>query len=107
MTRQEIYDRVASHLLSQMEVSRRPGGFCLYRGPRNLKCAIGALIPDELYDTSFDDTGGGLSAHALPDRVLESIFGRGYNEDECRFLDILQAVHDSFEPGIWNTTISL
>lgn len=29
---------------------------CLYRAPGGSKCAVGALIPDELYDHSAEDT---------------------------------------------------
>ena len=29
-------------------------GQCVYRGPNNKRCAIGCLIPDEIYDPVWD-----------------------------------------------------
>lgn len=39
------------------------GGLCLYRGPRGLKCYIGHLIPDELYDLRFEGKGCKIVLH--------------------------------------------
>lgn len=30
---------------------------CVYRGPNGLKCAIGHIIPDELYDNTLENFG--------------------------------------------------
>ncbi len=55
LTRQEIFDRVASHLLIQKEHSVDVSGdMCLYRGMNGIKCAVGVLIPDEVYSPSFE-----------------------------------------------------
>ncbi len=56
MTKQELFDRVATHLKQQRErsVSR---GLCVYRGSNGLKCAIGVLIPDEAYHPSLEGLG--------------------------------------------------
>lgn len=46
-TNQEIFDTCLTHLRAQGRRSIDPiSGFCVYRGPDGLKCAIGALIPN-------------------------------------------------------------
>lgn len=50
---QELFDIAATHLLTQ---NKRAGarGACFYRTNDGLKCAVGALIPDELYDADME-----------------------------------------------------
>ena len=57
MTNQEIFTKVKNHLLQQKRRSVNKKGRCVYRGENGLKCAIGCLIPDELYDPDFDNSG--------------------------------------------------
>jgi hypothetical protein len=58
MSAQEIFDKVVEHLAKQGKRARiavSPGDFrCKYRTPDGLKCAVGVLIPDELYDPEMD-----------------------------------------------------
>ena len=51
MNQQEAFDKAAAHLLAQGKKSFQPGDdyLCAYRGVDGLKCAIGALIPDDQY----------------------------------------------------------
>jgi hypothetical protein len=63
MTNQEVFDTVVTHLLAQGVKSESETG-CMYRGPHNLKCAVGCLIPDELYDSIIE--GSNLSAFYDP-----------------------------------------
>lgn len=99
MTNQEAFEAVYKHLLTQMERSSVPNQTCIgsesckYRGPRGLKCAIGCLIPDELYDPSIE----GVSADDLSDRGFRPLFS-GVN---TALLQRLQDVHDDNEPGSW------
>ena len=63
MTPQEIFDTVATHLFTQGE---RAGIFvdedddsgpefeCRYRTPQGAKCAVGVLLPDEVYDPGME-----------------------------------------------------
>ena len=58
-TTQEIYDQVASHLLTQAERSILPhpvdeDPVCAYRGENNLKCAVGCVILDEAYNSEIE-----------------------------------------------------
>ena len=58
MTPQEIFDTVAKHLFTQgcrsAELDEDPHSACLYRGPEGRMCAVGVLIPDELYNTDME-----------------------------------------------------
>ena len=49
MTLREIFETVKAHLLAQGKQAADENGQCLYRAPGGLKCAVGCLIPDELY----------------------------------------------------------
>jgi hypothetical protein len=48
MTEQEVFDKVAEHLLTQNRQSLINGN-CVYRGGNGLMCAAGCLIPDNKY----------------------------------------------------------
>lgn len=48
MEPQEIFNKVATHLFTQGEQARNDTA-CLYRAKDNKKCAVGCLIPDEMY----------------------------------------------------------
>ena len=48
---QEVFDRVASHLLTQSARSLLPDGSgCAYRGANGRMCAVGCLIADYEYE---------------------------------------------------------
>lgn len=59
---------------------------CLYRGPDNKRCALGYLIPDEVYNPSFE----GQSVTAIGQ-------GLGYSGSDIHFLNKLQIAHDMGE----------
>ncbi len=69
MNAQEIFDTVAKHLFAQgqqsisREADDKDGWTCVYRGPNGLKCAVGALISDELYvvDMEYNTVGALLT----------------------------------------------
>lgn len=54
MTQQELFDRVATHLLTQKAKAIGADGRCRYRAPNGLTCAIGCLIPEEQYDPELE-----------------------------------------------------
>ena len=47
-TRQEVFNQIANHLLSQRKSSTNRD-WCAYRGSGGLKCAAGCLISDQEY----------------------------------------------------------
>lgn len=54
MNNQIVFNDVVKHLFKQGKQSLSIGNLCSYRGTDNTKCAIGCLIPDELYDSSME-----------------------------------------------------
>jgi len=97
MNNQEIFDTVHAHLIKQSEKSIRAGtnSSCGYRGPRGLKCAIGALVPDDKYDQRMEGKGVGTALRCTPQ--LEDFF-EGYS---FSLLNDLQVVHDDAEIADW------
>ena len=70
MDTQQAFDLVIQHLWRQNRTSRRrwPGSEgCAYRGGDATKCAIGTLIPDDLYRDDME----GLSSQVLIDQHPE------------------------------------
>lgn len=59
-THQEAFNEVMNHLKQQGVYATMPAPNapfshkCVYRSDTGLKCAIGALIPDECYDPSLE-----------------------------------------------------
>ena len=96
MSRQDLFERVVTFLLAQGEASRdRRAGLFRYRGPRGMKCALGCLIPDELYDSMIE----GMAAR--------EVLAAGYvpsAEPGRETLDLLldlQDVHDNACVNDW------
>lgn len=103
-SKQEIFDTVATHLLTQMERSKFPSEEqgCLYRGPGKLTCAVGCIIPDSLYTTDME----GYTAEELFRRypIQFAIVGLSKNEHQ-ELLSDLQTLHDGNEPEQWHTKL--
>jgi len=100
-TMQETFDKVATHLLTQNKksgVTIETRFNCMYRGPNGLMCAIGCLIPDELYDSEMD-CGDGMTA----DTLLETYFPlkQIFRNLPLGFLKDLQALHDFYPEYKW------
>ena len=77
MTEQEIFDTVLAHLREQGEAATSAGGSCRYRGANGTACAIGCLIPDELYDPMIEGLGVG--------RIIEAVVPE-YRQDQTQEL---------------------
>jgi hypothetical protein len=88
LNKQEAFDKAVKGIILQGGPSREGTG-CLYRGPDGKKCAIGHLIPDELYDPDME--GRGMSIHAFT--KFAAILG--WNESDIKFLSGLQETHDN------------
>jgi len=55
-TEQQVFDHVATHLLTQNCKSRcESDDNCMYRGEHNLKCAAGCLIADDEYNIFLEN----------------------------------------------------
>ncbi len=53
-TNQSLFETVSRHLFAQGERAFAPMSGCQYRTEAGLSCAIGCLIPDEMYRPAFE-----------------------------------------------------
>jgi hypothetical protein len=59
-TAQQVFDQVATHLLTQNAKSYDESlEACVYKGPNNLSCAAGCLIANDEYNINFEEKGWG------------------------------------------------
>lgn len=96
MNLQQIFTTITTALIKQGKPSTTEDGSCKYRGPDGLKCAIGHLIPDNLYTPTIEGLSFRhkhvLSVLPLPiptDSPLYSV------------LELLQLTHDSEDVSQW------
>jgi len=105
LTLQQILDIVVKHLLTQAEQSLDPdNSFCMYRGPRGLKCAVGILIREDLYDVNMENQPVG----ALFTQWHDVIVGSGIDADDmdaCIMLNELQQIHDPDPVPAWEFSL--
>lgn len=92
LTQQEIFNKAYRGLKSQNFQQSRPRTlqYCVYRSPDGLKCAIGHLIPDELYTPAmeiFSNTETTISFNM----ILEVC---GIPAEHASFATKLQQAHD-------------
>jgi hypothetical protein len=94
------FQTVKSHLLSQMQKSvSGKTARCAYRGVGNLKCAVGALIPDNEYQKSFDDD----LKHNLKKVFLACPSLQAIDFDVLRSF---QGLHDGYRPEGWQRELN-
>lgn len=120
MDKQDIYNRVKTHLLAQGKRSVGEDGLCRYRGEGGCKCAIGPLISDEVYDPTLE--GESVFSAKIQKALIKSGILRlelptpppgSTEEDEliCRasfdldFLGDLQSIHDATLPNTWESEL--
>ena len=99
MSVREIFYKVEKHLLKQngrAEVS----GTCQYRTDSGLSCAVGCLMTDDIYDSSFE--GESVRDSSIMD-ALTPIVGVNYELrlHKLNLLYRLQLVHDDSPVGDW------
>lgn len=109
MNKQKTFNTVRDHLLAQGRRSKRrarksdpaPGSsICLYRSPAGLSCAIGCLIPDDVYDPSIE----GDPVYCLPPKIRKALGIRTDEDEELLFS--LQNVHDNHDPRTWKNELT-
>ncbi len=109
MNRQELFTKVATHLLTQNARSLNASMQCAYRGANGLKCAAGALIPDELYHDRMELRS--VRAHEVMPALIQlgvvSAADRGQEGGPVTqgsnlwLLGRLQMLHDSEPVAEW------
>ena len=104
MNAQEIYNTVRDHLLKQGARSASAHG-CEYRNDDGLKCAVGCLIPDEMYSAERLEGRGVRSEEVIRvlknAGVLDGIVYSGHGDERLNMLDELQNIHDRKTPDVW------
>ena len=109
---QELFDKIATHLLTQGARSESSIGRCLYRGDFGSKCAVGCLISDEEYDPKMEGSSVPCEKeYAYPSagtlilqRWMES---HGYGTAVGLFLVGMQKIHDAKDPPSWRYYLAL
>ena len=91
MSKQKVFNIVKEHLLKQNEQSLSENKTCMYRGNYDLKCAMGVLIPDNLYKSQMEE--------CTIDSILEDFPELKKHFDSFGFYDLefyggLQGIHD-------------
>ncbi|MEN7527880.1 hypothetical protein [Cupriavidus sp. DL-D2] len=105
MEAQVLFNTVAKHLMVQgRRAMANQGQTCAYRSADGCKCAVGVLIPDELYDVHME----GLSIARMLDQLDElelpaplAQFIKNDLEPHLHLLMALQAAHDGLTPEDW------
>ncbi len=109
MNRQEVFDKVATHMLKQDKRAMEYNSFtdsetCLYLDGDGNKCAIGCYIPD---GHDGQEYRGGVQELLTQFPDLVPLFGLKTNKYDCfdgndiDFLANLQVIHDKDDPSYW------
>ena len=96
-TKQEVFDTVATHLLTQNQKALNSDGKCRYRTSSGLTCAIGCLFPKNL------DVSG------IENETVTAVLGSKYAKfliisdlvSESSFYTQLQHIHDDNPTTKW------
>ena len=102
MTKQQIFNKVARHLLRQRKKAEA-GSICRYRTDDGLKCAVGVLIPNAKYKPEFEGSMIGISDETESDEIRKAA---GISERQIDLARALQNVHDDYEPEHWRQELA-
>jgi hypothetical protein len=92
MNTQQAFTAMVEHLRKQQQRSRLANDItCAYRGQDGLKCAVGVLIPDEIYDKAYE--GLDVQSAIQTSKPLAKLLGHV----ELEMLQDMQNIHD-FQP---------
>ena len=108
MNTQQIFDKVATHLLTQNRQAMTLGG-CMYRAEDGAMCAVGCLINDNEYTEELEGRSlwdeityeDGYSTTVR--EAVERSIGRPITTKEYEMLRHLQQIHDRADVGVIGT----
>ena len=100
MQQQEVFDIVVKHLFTQRRQSMT-GGYCAYRGDAGTKCAVGVLIPDDVYTEDMEEKCVDELRHQYHDVLPQFIM------DNHSLLQSLQNVHDHYMMVVDNLEVEV
>ncbi len=101
MDNQTAFNLMVRHLRQQGEKAVNESGRCMYRGPRGLKCAVGALIPEALYAKRFEKKRIGSLLDPLDKTVYSEALAHHFRGVDPKLLMHMQAIHDIHLPAQW------
>ena len=89
MTLQEQFDKMVNHLRKQGERSINDSDGCMYRGNNGLMCAVGCLIPDDIYTVDMEG------------QPADYVINKYYLDLDMTLCNNMQYVHDHYGPDKW------
>lgn len=95
LTAQEVYNIVRDHLLTQNKKSKKDidgRQVCAYKGENGLSCAVGCLIPDDVYTRNMEGKSVVCMDIYCPSMNLDLA---GFFRKHSQLLGELQSLHDS------------
>jgi hypothetical protein len=96
MNNQQAFNKMVRHLRKQNKrSSNQDGGICSYRTYDGLRCAVGSLIPNRLYDYGFEHQTIEYAMKTHPP-LGEYLAGVSLN-----LMQHMQAIHDDEPVGKW------
>ena len=105
MSVNKIFYKVQKHLLKQHEKSESMEAGCQYRSDNGLRCAVGCLMTDAIYDSSFE--GNNMGDRRVRQALTPIV---GVNEDKrelkLNLLYQLQLVHDTEPVEHWASSLA-
>lgn len=90
---QLTFDTVYKHLMQQ-NLRSMVGGKCAYRGDDDLKCAIGCLIPDDVFNFTYN-------SFSIKEPESRAMIPDHYTKSQI-FLTELQHIHDTKPVSKWD-----
>jgi|ERR1051325_540693 hypothetical protein len=96
-TPQQVFDQIATHLLTQKKKStrkREASDQCVYHTKRGKMCAVGCLIPKEEYESEME-------GWAWSDLV--GIFD--FSDAHVELIQGLQHIHDTSKVSDWENDL--
>jgi hypothetical protein len=103
MTKHELFIKVKNHLLTQNKkayVDLDINGSCALRGMDNTKCAVGCLIPDELYNPDME--------HQMWTDPFDDLICNYYGLNKKEYYDVMgpmRTIHDYRKVEYWKEEI--
>jgi hypothetical protein len=106
MNTQEAFTAIVEHLRKQgCRSQQEDDAACLYRGPKGLRCAVGALIPDELYEESME--GINVASLLIVKREDYPKIADLLGSVDISMLEEMQNIHDFQEIEDWENRFRL
>lgn len=98
MNKQDIFNRVWDHFVTKGGSAsfRKHGGgtTCAYRGEDGARCAVGVLVPDELYRPEWDGAAVSVSTLARDSKSFAEMLEIVGCAEHLGLLGELQRAHD-------------